>query len=79
MYGDEPRRLALEERRFAGGSVSRMVGEPRMITCHQEIISNIAVVGWKPWIDSEQVRRATFRVSAFKAFLRHRQQPRTDF
>ena len=45
-----------------------------MITCHQEIISNIAVVGWKPWIDSEQVRRATFRVSAFKAVLRHRQQ-----
>ncbi len=47
------------------------LGDPPMATYHQEVISNLALVGRDAWHDCENVRRATFKVDGCDAVLRH--------
>jgi hypothetical protein len=54
----------------APGTTSRII-EPRRTTYHQDIISNLAVVGHDPWTAEDKVKRVTFSVKHSKNLMRH--------
>jgi len=48
--------------------------EPLRTTYRQEIISNLAVVGFDPWTAEDKVKRVTFSVKHTKELMRHKEK-----
>ena len=60
---------------IAGSSGNRFRNaEPEMIVHHQQIISNIAVIGPDPWRESELLKLVTFSVKHTKELLHHEEK-----
>lgn len=55
----------------APGENSRLI-EPRYTTYYQEILSNVAVVGYDPWTTDDRVRHVSFSVKHCTQLMSHR-------